>query len=143
LNDVTNNEFWGSAPLLMSGVERCRFESNRLVAQSLTGGNSKEPQPVAAIQGTIAEFNLVRDAATCYHVGQSADTTLLRRNHAYAWDVVRPGGEPSVAFKIDREQATAVLELNTTEGREGVWNTSELVPALRGGKRLPKEEERF
>ena len=106
-------------------------------------GAAKEPQPVAAMQGTIAEFNMVRDAATCYHVGQSAETTLLRRNHAYAWDIVRPGGEPSVAFRIDREQATAVLELNTTEGREGVWNTSELVPVLRGGKRVSKEEEHF
>ena len=104
---------------------------------------AKEPQPAAAMQGTIVEYNVVRDAAACYHVGQSVDATMLRRNHAYAWGSVGPGGNPPVAFQIDREKATAVLELNTTEGREGVWNTSELVPVLRGGKRLPDEQERF
>ena len=38
---VTDNEFWGSAPLLLSGVERCRLECNRLIAQTITGGNAE------------------------------------------------------------------------------------------------------
>jgi hypothetical protein len=106
-------------------------------------GEAKQPQPVAAMQATIAELNVVRDAAVCYHVGESTEMTLLRRNHAYAWDIVHPGAEPAVAFQIDPEKAKAMLELNTTEGREGVWNPSELLPALRGGKRLSKQEEQF
>jgi hypothetical protein len=125
-------------------VRHCSLVRSRHDGVSvLVNGAAKKPQPVAAMQGTIVESNLVRDATAYYHVGRLVEATLLRRNHAYSWDVVRPGVEPPVAFRIDDEKATAVLELNTTEGREGVWNTSELVPVLRGGKRLPREDERF
>ncbi len=39
--DVRNNEFWGWTPVTLSGVEGCRLVGNRLVAQTLNGGNSE------------------------------------------------------------------------------------------------------
>ena len=38
---VTNNELWGRAPLFLSGVRRCQFVANRLVSQTLWGGNAE------------------------------------------------------------------------------------------------------
>ena len=99
----------------------------------VTGGRGpNERQPAAVVQGTIAEFNVVRDAAICYHVANSADATLLRRNHAYSWYPVpyqpwQPG--PRVAFQMDDDKATAVTELNTTEGLEGTWNETQSFPS--------------
>jgi hypothetical protein len=98
---------------------------------------ANDPQPAAVVQGTIAEFNLVRDATICYHVASSADATLLRRNHAYSWYPVNLQPGPRVAFQVDSDKATAVLELNTTEGHDGTWNETELIPELRAGKRPP------
>ena len=105
--------------------------------QPLPGGRG-DAQPAAVVQGTIAEFNVIRDAPVCYHVARSADATLLRRNHAYSWYPVPPQPwQPRlrVAFQVDDDRATAVTELNTTEGLDGTWNETELIPELRGGKR--------
>ncbi len=40
-----------------------------------------------------------------------------------------------VGERIDDEKAAAVTELNTTEGLDGTWNQTQLIPELRGGKR--------
>ena len=79
-----------------------------------------EQQPSPAILGTIAEFNIVRDAVTGYRVGRSAEATLLRRNHAYFWYPVNLQPGPYVGFQVDVEKATVATELNTVEGIHGV-----------------------
>ncbi|NMC20341.1 MAG: hypothetical protein GYA33_07960 [Thermogutta sp.] len=38
---VRDNEFWGRAPIFMSGVRRCELSANRLVSVTLWGGNSE------------------------------------------------------------------------------------------------------
>ena len=102
-----------------------------LVAGGRSGGE-RQPSPVTL--GTIAEFNVVRDATTGYHVGGSAEMTLLRRNHAYFWYPVtlRPG--PRIGFQIDSESAAAALEQNTVESSAGVANEKTVVEQ-RGGSR--------
>ncbi len=112
------------------------FTSSRTDGLLVTGGRgANERQPAAAVQGTICEFNVVRDASVCYHVAQAADATLLRRNHAYSWYPVPYQPWPRVAFQVDDARATAVIELNTTEKLDGTWNETQLIPELRGGKR--------
>jgi hypothetical protein len=111
---------------------RCRSDGLLLT------GERSDKQPAAAVQGTIAEFNVVRDAPIGYHVAQSVDATLLRHNHAYSWYPVPPQPwQPRVrvAFQMDDDKAAAVTELNTSEGLDGTWNETELIPELRGGKR--------
>ncbi len=39
--DIRNNEFWGMTPVYLSGVEGCQLVGNRLVSQTLRGGNSE------------------------------------------------------------------------------------------------------
>ena len=112
------------------------FTRSRTDGLLVTGGRGpNERQPAAVVQATIAEFNVVRDAAICYHVANSADATLLRRNHAYSWNPVPYQAGPRIAFQMDDDKATAVTELNTTEGLDGTWNETQLIPELRGGKR--------
>ena len=93
-----------------------------------------ERQPSQVVQGTIAEFNLVRDATTGYHVAQSAEATLLRRNHAYFWYPVNLQPGPRVAFQVDDPQATAVVEQNTVEGINGVPD-GQVIVEQRGPKK--------
>jgi hypothetical protein len=110
------------------------FVRNRTAGLTLSGGRpAGEGQPSAAILGTIAEFNLVRDALTGYHVGGSAEATLLRRNHAYFWYPVSNRPEKPVAFQIASDRATAVLELNSVEGGHGNEDAS-VIPEQRGPK---------
>jgi hypothetical protein len=114
------------------------FTRSRTDGLLVTGGReAKDRQPAAVIQATIAEFNVARDAAVCYHVAPAADATLLRRNHAYSWNPVPYQTWPRVGFQVDDDKATAVIELNTTEGLDGTWNETQLIPELRGGKRPP------
>ena len=111
---------------------RCRTDGLLLT------GERPDKQPAAAVQGTIAEFNVVRDAPVGYHAAQSVDATLLRRNHAYSWYPVPPQPwQPRVrvAFQMDDAKAIAVTELNTSEGLEGNGDENQIIPELRGGKR--------
>ena len=86
--------------------------------------NSNRPvdphRPSPAVLGTIAEFNVVRDAVTGYHVAPSAEATLLRRNHAYFWYPVNLQPGPRVAVMVDSEKTTVVTEQNIVEGIHGV-----------------------
>jgi hypothetical protein len=96
------------------------FIRNRTDGLLITGGRpAGEQQPAAVVQGTIAEFNVVRDALTGYHVAQSAEATLLRRNHAYFWYPVSLQPGPRVAFLIDNERASAVIGESSVEGIHG------------------------
>jgi hypothetical protein len=110
-----------------------RNRTDGLLVNGELGANGR--QPAAVVEGTIAEFNVVRDAPVCYHLARSVDATLLRRNHAYSWNPVPYQTWPRIAFQIDDAKATAVTELETTEGLDGTWNETQLIPELRGGKR--------
>lgn len=71
----------------------------------------------ASVVGTIAEFNVVRDAPVAYHAAQGADGVVFRRDHAYFWDA---GIASPVAFQIDSPDARVALDENTVEGKTGV-----------------------
>ena len=91
---------------------RSRLQGVNIVSR---GGDQSEP----SVLGTIAEFNVVRDAPVAYYVGAGADGVMFRRDHAYFWYPVNSGGEPGVAFKIDRPKANVVIGENTVEGIAG------------------------
>ena len=94
---------------------RSRTDGMRMTGNRPAG----EKQPSKVVQGTIAEFNMVRDAVNGYHVAPSVDDTLLRRNHAYFWYPVNLQPDPRIAFQIDDEKATTIVEQNTVEGKHG------------------------
>jgi hypothetical protein len=108
------------------------FVRSRSDGLLITGNRpADEQQPAKAIVGTIAEFNVVRDASAGYHVAQSVEATLLRRNHVYFWYPVSLQSGPRVAFQIDNPQGTAVLETNSVEGTQGVGD-GQIVDEQRG-----------
>jgi hypothetical protein len=59
---------------------------------------------------------------------------LLRRDHAYFWYPVNLQPGPNVAFLIDDEKASAVVEENSTEGIHG-GEDGQVIPEQRGPKR--------
>jgi len=91
---------------------RSRIQGINIVSR---GGDQAEPSVV----GTIAEFNVVRDAPVGYYLGAGADVAVFRRDHAYFWYPVNGSGEPPVAFKIDRPQANVMIGENSVEGIAG------------------------
>jgi len=99
-----------------------------LVTGNRPAGDGKSSPTVL---GTIAEFNLARDAVNSYRVAPAADVTLLRRNLAWFWYPVGLQPPPRVAFQLDDPQATAALELNSVEGINGVPDGN-VVPVRRG-----------
>lgn len=108
------------------------FVRSRTDGVLITGNRpADEQQPTAAILGTIAEFNVVRDASIGYRVARSAEATLLRRNHAYFWYPVNQQPGPRVAFQVDNEKVAVTLELNSVEGFHGGAD-GQIVPEERG-----------
>lgn len=98
----------------------------------VTGGRGPaDERSSPTVLGTIAEFNLVRDAVNGYHVAPSSQATLLRRNLAYFWYPVGSEKPPRTAFQLDDPNAAAALELNSVEGINGVLDGS-VVPERRG-----------
>ena len=133
----------GESPQLPVEFPRClgnvlrhnSFVRNRTDGLLVTGSRPPdEQQPSAAILGTIAEFNVVRDALTGYHVASSAEATLLRRNHAYFWYPVSFQPGPRVGFQLDNEKAAAALELNSVEGIHGAED-GQVIPVQSGPKK--------
>ncbi len=78
----------------------------------------------ASVVGTVAEFNVVRDAPVAYHAGGGSDGIVLRRNHAYAWVPVNNAAEPAIAFQFDSPATVFALELNSVEGKVGTKDAS-------------------
>ena len=129
---VTSGERQGlpaEFPVCLGNVLRhnslTRSRSDGLLVSGNRPVNPGRPSP--AVLGTIAEFNVVRDAVSGYHVAPSAEATLLRRNHAYFWYPVNLEPGPHVAFRIDSEKTNAVLEQNTVEGIQGVPDRSTIL----------------
>jgi hypothetical protein len=114
------------------------FIKNRTNGVLITGNRpANEEAPTAAILGTLVEFNVVRDALVGYHVAQSADASLLRRNHAYFWYPMSARPAKPVAFQIDDEKTQAAIELNSVEGIHGGRDPS-IVEVQRGPRAGPK-----
>jgi len=91
---------------------RSRIQGINIVSR---GGDQAEPSVV----GTIAEFNVVRDAPVGYYLGAGADVAVFRRDHAYFWYPVNGSSEPPVACKIDRPKAHVMIGENSVEGIAG------------------------
>lgn len=114
------------------------FLRSRTDGLLITGSRpAGEQQPAAVVQGTIAEFNVARDASIGYHVARSAEATLLRRDHAYFWYPVNLDPGPPTAFLIDDESASAVVEQNSAEGIHGTHD-GRIVIEKRGPKTAAK-----
>jgi hypothetical protein len=78
----------------------------------------------ASVAGTIAEFNVVRDAHIGYHAGPGSDHTVFRRDQAYFWFPVSNSPGLPVAFQVDRPGSTVALDENSAEGKFGVESDS-------------------
>jgi hypothetical protein len=108
---------------------------NRTAGVLMTGNRSESGKSgYTSVMGTIAEFNLVRDALCGFHVASSVEGTVLRRNHVYFWYPVSLQTDPPVAFQVDVPDSTTVLELNSVEGISG-GPSRDIVPLLRGDQR--------
>ena len=92
----------GESPGLPVEFPRClgnvlrhnSFLRSRTDGLLITGSRpAGEQQPAAVVQGTIAEFNVVRDALTGYHVAHSAEATLLAAT-------MPTSGTPSVCNRV-------------------------------------------
>ena len=80
--------------------------------------------PIGAIAGTLAEFNLVRDAGVAYFASGGGEATLFRRDHAYFWYPVSTSAQAPVGFWLQNTNLLHGLEQNTVEGTHGVFNGS-------------------
>jgi hypothetical protein len=121
VGDHNHNVLWHNS-FVRSRTDGVRITGNR---------PADEQQSTAAILGTIAEFNVVRDASVGYRVARSAEATLLRRNHPYFWYPVNQQPGPRVAFQVANEKAAVALELNSVEGIHG-GSDRQIVPEQRG-----------
>jgi hypothetical protein len=94
----------------------------------------------ASVTGTVVEFNVVRDALTAYHAGQSCDATVLRRNHAYFWYPVNVATNAPMALRVEAAESTVAIEKNSIEGIHGVRD-GRAIDLKRGQEviRLPEE----
>lgn len=93
-----------------------------------------------SILGTVLEFNVTRDAQAAYHVGNGAEATVIRRNHAYFWfPVATPTATtpPAAGILIDNDKATVAMEHNSIEGRAGGGEAS-VVEVRRAGEAVKK-----
>lgn len=103
-------------------IRRNSFLKSRSAAVSL-GSRPAAPglaDTAPSIFGTLLEFNLVRDARTGFVAGNLSDVVLFRRNHVYFWYPVDASPEAATAFQLVDPKTTAVLELNTIEGQQGL-----------------------
>jgi len=136
---LTSGESAG-LPLLFPRCLGNVLRHNGLVKNRTDGvlliGNRKETKEngYTSVMGTIAEFNLVRDALCGFHVSNAVESTVLRRNHVYFWYPVSLGAKSPVAFQVDDADSTTVLELNSVEGISGGLS-QDIIPLLRGGER--------
>jgi parallel beta-helix repeat protein len=99
------------------------FVRNRDDGLTLSTGPSEAARGVRntspTVAGTVAEFNVVRDASIGYHSAPGNDCAVLRRNHAYFWYPVNNSKDLPVAFQVDTPSASVVFEANTAEDKVG------------------------
>jgi hypothetical protein len=96
-----------------------RSRSNGVVITSRKAASGVKDSS-ASILGTIAEFNVVRDAAVAYHAAESCDCVVFRRDHAYFWNPATAPGVAPVAFQVDNPASSVAIEANSIEGPSGV-----------------------
>jgi hypothetical protein len=95
---------------------------NGVIVASRKGETGRDTS--ASIVGTVAEFNVVRDAPVAYRAAQGVDGVVFRRNHAYAWSPSAYADALPVAFQIDSPATVYALELNSVEGKSGTKDAS-------------------
>jgi hypothetical protein len=98
-------------------IRRNSIVESRTAGVDISGGTS-DPTDSAdiSVEGTIVEFNFLRDAPTGYEAGARTVATLFRRNHAYFWNW--PAGVVPKSFVTDGARE-AVGNNNTVEGHAG------------------------
>jgi len=90
---------------------------SRSAGLQISAGAARPEDPAdLAIEGTIAEFNVVRDAPLGYGAGPRTVGTLFRRNHAYFWNWLPAAPPKAFATSGARE---AIGSDNTVEGHDG------------------------
>jgi len=97
------------------------FVRSRFNGVGVSSGRNNAADRSASVVGTVAEFNLVRDAPLGYHASANSDVTVFRRDHAYFWD---RGIATPTAFQVDAPSARVAFEENTVEGPTGVGERS-------------------
>ena len=106
-----------------------RNRTDGILVNGQQPGQSNHTSP--SVLGTIAEFNVVRDAQNAYHLTPGVDATLLRRNHAYFWYPVKAEPYTPVGFLIDDPQPVTIVEQNSIEGTQGTGDRT-VIPEQRG-----------
>ena len=106
---------------------KSRTDGIQIIGQIPSDAQAASP----SIVGTIADFNVVRDALNAYHVTTGVDATLLRRNLAYFWYPVKAEPYTPVGFLVDDEKSTTIIEQNTIEGIHGTYDRA-LIQEQRG-----------
>jgi len=111
-----------------------RNRTDGILVNGQQPGQSNHTSP--SVLGTIAEFNVVRDAQNAYHLTPGVDATLLRRNHAYFWYPVKVEPYTPIGFLIDAPHSVTIVEQNSIEGTQGTGDPT-VIPEQRG----PKESD--
>ncbi|HET6382054.1 MAG TPA: hypothetical protein VFJ58_01575 [Armatimonadota bacterium] len=90
---------------------------SRAAGLDVSGGSPLPNDPNdLSVEGTIAEFNVVRDAPAAYAADGRTLGTLFRRDHAYFWN--EPANPPPKAFSTAGAREVVRAE-NNVEGRGG------------------------
>ena len=90
---------------------------SRTAGLSISAGAARPEDPAdLAIEGTIAEFNFVRDAPVGYEAGPRTVGTVLRRDLAYFWNWT-PNAPPKAFATAGAREAIGAD--NTVEGHDG------------------------
>jgi hypothetical protein len=100
-------------PLSVGSVFRYNSADNSRTSAFSAGVSGEGP---GLCQGTVAEFNMVRDQQVGFGAGKGTAGTVLRRNHVYFWHY---GPNKPVAFDVRGAQDAVVTENEV----EGVWGT--------------------
>lgn len=93
---------------------------SRFNGLNLTSRVRGEAPAEHCLQGTIAEFNVLRDQRTGVLAGGANRGVLLRRNHVYFWAPWSPE-QPPVGFAV-KDALDAVVESNEVEDGQGNRN---------------------
>ncbi len=112
-------------PLLLGNVIRqnscATIRGTGITAGGGRGGRSGENTPVA--EGTVIEFNLVRDALRSgISLGNSASASTIRRNHVYFW-LDREDADLPVGIDIANTAACHEADNNVENGSGGELRT--------------------
>lgn len=104
-------------------VEGCRFEG--------IACKTSNASPAPAVEGTVVEFNQLKDQPVGICVGKDTRDTLIRRNLIYIWNPYVLDHKP-VGLRLDGANVT--VEANDVEGPHGESNHAHIETIQRPSK---------